>query len=339
MAELRIGLIGYGGWTRAAYVPALRRDGRARIVSAAARSEATHKHIRDELDADVAVFEGFEALLNGPEIHAVMIAVPEEVHAPALSAAIDSGAAIFYEPPVADTRRRIRPMLKRLLAAPQITHADLELSFTPVIARVAEQVRSGAVGRLKTVRIRLQSGWGPIPNADLCTINLLAPWYVDVLGRIIDAHPQRVLVLDGHGTPGRMQSHSMGHFDYEGVWGTFQANTAALGELETHIEVNGDDGDLIADVFNSEIRLRSRRNPDWFIEQAPALEPRAGWPGVHECISAFLDAVESGQPSSTNARAVARLHLVGLAAEASKDSGTWAEVEDVTNLLSASSVG
>lgn len=131
----------------------------------------------------------------------------------------------------------------------------------------------------------------------------------------------------------------MGHFDYEGVWGTFQANTAALGELETHIEVNGDDGDLIADVFNSEIRLRSRRNPDWFIEQAPALEPRAGWPGVHECISAFLDAVKSGQPSSTNARAVARLHLVGLAAEASKDSGTWAEVEDVTNLLSASSVG
>jgi len=49
MAQLRVGLIGYGTWEREAYVSALRRDCHARIVSAAALSEGTRKRIRQEL--------------------------------------------------------------------------------------------------------------------------------------------------------------------------------------------------------------------------------------------------------------------------------------------------
>ena len=53
----RVGLIGYGGWTRMAYVPALRRDGRARIVSAAAPQRChTAAHPCAELGDEVAVF-------------------------------------------------------------------------------------------------------------------------------------------------------------------------------------------------------------------------------------------------------------------------------------------
>ena len=52
---------------------------------------------------------------------------------------------------------------------------------------------------------------------------------------------------------------------------------------------------------------------------------------MHEFVSSFLDALESRQPSSTKAGVVAQLHLVGLAVEASKDLGAWAEVEDVND--------
>ena len=102
----------------------------------------------------------------------------------------------------------------------------------------------------------------------------------------------------------------------------FQCDIASLREEETEVDVNGDDGDLIAHIFAGAMRWRSRSNPEWSIEQVPALEPRAGCPGMHEYVSAFLDALESGQPSSTNAEVIAELHLVGLAAQASKDSGT-----------------
>ena len=97
--------------------------------------------------------------------------------------------------------------------------------------------------------------------------------------------------------------------------------------METTVEINGEDGDLIVDPFTGEIRMRSRKNTDWAVENVLALEPHAGWPGMQECVSAFLDAVETGEPSSVNAKVVALLHLIGLAAEDSKGSGTWAEVK------------
>ena len=104
---IRTGLIGYGSWTRKAYVPALTRDARAVIVAAAAPSERTRNRIAGDLGPDVAVYDGFEGLLNGPALDAVMIAVPDFMHEAALSAVIDAGVPVLYEPPVSDTRQGI----------------------------------------------------------------------------------------------------------------------------------------------------------------------------------------------------------------------------------------
>ena len=216
---LNVGLIGYGNWTRMAYVPALQRDGRAHIVSAAAPSTPTQQRIGAELGPEVAVFASAAELLNGPPVDAVFIAVPEAVHEEALSAALDAGVAIFYEPPIASQRQRIRPMLTRLLGASQVTHADLEIGFIPAFVEAARRLRSGVLGQPRTARIRLQSNWGADPASDLSTLNHLAPWYVDALNRILGATPTRVLVLDGDGLPGRAQRHSQGHFDYGGSLG------------------------------------------------------------------------------------------------------------------------
>lgn len=324
---IRLGLIGYGNWARNAYVPAFERCGRVAIVAAAARTENTRQRIRDELGANILVFDSAQSLLSELPLDAVAISVPDQVHEETLLAALDSDVAVFYEPPVTDTRARVRPVLQRLVAARQITHADLEVAYIPAVARSAQMIKSGTIGQPRTACIRLQCNWGPWANSDLCTVDHLTPWYVNVLNRMLDALPERVLVLDGHGTSGRSQNQSIGVFDYGDVWGMFQINIASVIDLETTIEVNGDDGDLITNVFTGEIRLRSRKSSDWSVEQVGFIQPKAGWPGMHECVWAFLDAVESSKPSLMNATTVAQLHLVGLAAESAKDSGTWSEIE------------
>ncbi|MCY4545127.1 MAG: Gfo/Idh/MocA family oxidoreductase, partial [Gemmatimonadetes bacterium] len=102
MSNIRVGLIGYGGWTRLAFVPALRQHDRVRIVSAAAFSEASQDRIREELGPGVQVYGGFESLLAGPELDAVMMAIPDAIHEAAICAVLDSGVAVYYEPPLAD---------------------------------------------------------------------------------------------------------------------------------------------------------------------------------------------------------------------------------------------
>lgn len=333
MNGIRVGLIGYGSWTRNAYLPALKRDGRAVVVSVAARSETTRIRAAAELGQDVALFDSARALLSGPAVDAVMIAVPDAMHEEALTEALNAEVAVLYEPPVSDARSRIPGMLKRLIDARHVTHADLELAYIPAIPRAAELAKSGALGRLQAVSIRLESGWGPVRGYDLCNIHHMAPWYVDVLNHITGSWPERVLVIDGEGVPGRRQSQGIGHFDYNGVRGTIQANIASVGDLAITIEVNGDDGDITINVLTGELRLRTRSNPEWSIEARHSLKPYADWPGMHESVSAFLTAVESGKETAADAKTVARLHCVGLAADRSKDSGTWETIGDISTVL------
>ena len=321
--------MGYGSWARTAYLPALRRDGRASVVWVGARSEATRQLARTELGADITLLRGLEDLPTAPAVDAILIAVPDSLHELSLSMALEGSAAILYEAPLSDQRARILPILRRLLATDRVTFADLELGFIPAVVRAAEVVKSGDLGDLQTATISLESDWGSDAAYDLCHIHALAPWYVDPLNLVLGATPQRVLVLDGHGAAGRRQNRTIGHFEYGATWGTLDVKCASLGKLNVVVEVNGNQGDVVADLLTGEVRWRTRRHPAWIQEQRPALTPCASWPGMHECVAAFLDAVERGHATVNGAMTLARLHMVGLAAEESKDTGTWADVHEV----------
>lgn len=334
MDPLRIGLAGYGNWAREAYLPALRADGRGTVVAAAAPSRATRERIREELGGEVRIFPDFEAMLESGGLDGVLMGLPEAVHEPALLAAIGSGIPFFYEPPVSHRHERILPVLGKLLGATQVQQADLELRFIPVVAAAAQRLAEGAIGEPQTARIRMNGNWNARPGADLSLPHLLAPWYVDALDAILGSHPRRVLVQDGRGTEGRMQAYALTQLDYDGrVWGTFQANISSVEGPETWVEVQGRDGDLFADLFSGELRLRSRTDPEWRVDRVvSALRPFAGWPGMRECLSDFLNQLEGKPHLGVPAEDMARLHCVGLAAEESIDTLAWARVRSMDEL-------
>ena len=333
MSVIRVGLIGYGGWTRLAFVPALRQHDRVRIVSAAASSTASQDRIREELGPDVTVCGGFEALLNGPEVDAVMMAIPDPIHEAAMNAVLDAGVAAYYEPPLAGSPDGIRKMLKRLVAADQVTHGDLEIGFATVVHRAAELLRQGAIGAPQAVHLKLRSDWAGFGGPDLCLAHHLGPWYVDGLNSMLGRSPERVLVMDGHGQPGRRQFHSLAHFDYGGLWGTLHLNINSVDKLETTIEVTGDEGDLAVDYFRNTIHLRGKsRSEGEVIHVEPAMPVVGGWPGEAESVAEFLEAVEQGTPNRTDGKMAAQLYLTGLAIEQSKETGGWIEIEDAAAL-------
>ena len=166
----------------------------------------------------------------------------------------------------------------------------------PAHARGEAARRLRAAGQPRTARIRLQSNWGADPASDLSTLNHLAPWYVDALNRILGATPTRVLVLDGDGLPGRAQRHS----------GIRAARRLARHERVCHC--------LSLDAVAGE----------------PLLDTTSAAPTVKD-VDALRAALGTG-PLAADAPAVAQLHLIGLAAEASKDSGGWAEIEKIDTL-------
>ncbi len=326
MAELRLGLIGFGSWTRQAYVPAVRRDGRARIVAAAAPSAATRRRIGEELGASVAVYASAAELLRAGGVDAVMAAVSEPAHEQVLRAALDARMPIMFEPPVAASRSRVPAMLELLAASTTLVHADLELSYLPVVVRAVELVRSGEVGRVLRASIDLSGAWHP-PDADqLAVAHMLAPWYVDVLNRVIGARPRRVLSAPEPDRGSQQQLHALTLLDYGRATASFGVRLGAFASTEIELRVAGASGDLRVDVMNGELRVRSEVRGDWVSHRIPPVEPIAGWPGMHESVSAFLDAVSGAAPSPTDAACLIDHHAAGLAIETSRDLDGWAPV-------------
>lgn len=325
MTKLRIGLIGFGSWVRSAYLPALQYDGRAVITAVTAATESTRRKACEILGENAAVFDSYESLLSQAKVDAVMIAVPDSVHQTVLSAAIESGVAVFYEPPISHLRDQIPIMTDRLLAAPKVTFAHLELGYHPAVSRAAQLIKQNVIGSLHNVNITLHADWGVTENSDLCLMDRMTCWYVDVLNSIAGSVPKRVLTLDGHGSGGRMQSISAAIYDYDGVWGMFKANVSSPTGVSITIKINGSNGDIVIDYFTGELRYRSIDRPEWSVEDCRPQKPYADWPGVRETVSAFLDAVLSKDPGQGNAKTVAQLNMIGLAAEESKDTGNWAQ--------------
>ena len=325
--HIRLGIIGFGSWAINAYLPAITKIPDVEVVAAAGRSEATQNAARAALGRGALITSDFQELLDPGVIDAVMIAVTEDQHAVTIGAAVASGLPVFYEPPLSDRRDQLHSEIERLSSAHQITHADLELSYLPVVDHVAALISAGAIGTPHGASVTMTSGWGPVPGSDVSLALQLIPWYVDPLNRVLGRIPKRVLVQNGAGVAGRMQSQILVQLDYESVWGTFDANIQSVGELGARISVHGSDGDLEADLFQGELRIRSGQAPEWRGESHPAEQPHAGWPGMHESVAAFIKAVRTDNETRTGSATVIDLQLTSLAAEASIDSGTWAEVE------------
>ena len=330
MGELQVGLIGYGAWARSAYVPALRLDGRSTIVAVAAVSTATQDRAVAELGSHVRTYPSAETLLNAGGLDAVAVAVPDLAHEATLDAALESGVPVLFEPPVASDRDGVERMIELLRDASQPVYPDLELSYLPVAACIRAEVDAGAIGQTRSARIRLQAPWGHTPSHTLSPVHVLAGWYLDLLDRLIGRSARRILMLNGHESSELMQPRAIAHLDYEDVLGTFDINIASVGSLDISVELNGDEGDITCNPLTGTWRLRNREHPSWAVRKAPALEPPAGWPGVHECFRAFLDAVEHGTEDPSTRDALIQQHKVGLAADRSCASGAWENVQAVT---------
>lgn len=323
--KTKLGIIGYGNWVKDSYLPAIKYDGRVDIVAISAKSEATITTIKNQFGNSVKAYSNYKDLLNLDNIDAVMIAVPDAMHGEVIMEAIQSGIPFFYEPPIGHTRTLITEVLDKLLKAPQITHANLELGLIPVISKAAELLKKNQIGNIQSVSISLQSNWGAEPDQDINVINRLSLWYVHVLNIILDAFPMRVLLLDGNGVSGRRQSQSSCILDYDGIWGELKVNVDSVDELIIKIEAIGSEGEILIDILTGELTTRLKN--DEITNFFPAKQPYADWPGMRESISHFFDAIENFTSSFSNACLVAELQAIGLATEVSRDTGTWVKVK------------
>lgn len=249
----RLSLLG-AGLVGGFYVEALHRHrGRDRVEMVYSRSLDRARALAQKWDIPRFTDNLDEAIADSP-CDAVIVALPNHLHEPAVVAAARAGKAVFCTKPLGRTAAEALRMLEAVEKA-GVFHAYLEdLVYTPKTLKALEAVRRGAIGQVLWVRSREThpgphsdwfwnrelSGGGAIIDMGCHCIEIARSF----IGK--DIRPVEVVCwADTQVHPIEAEDHAVGLVRYEnGAVGQFEVSWAFRGGMDLRDEVAGSDGTI-----------------------------------------------------------------------------------------------
>lgn len=142
--ELRFGVLGAGQISRIA-CQEINRHPQARVVA----GSDPHPERLAELAASLGGLRTYadnEALLSDPQLDAVFVATPNAFHAPLAQRALEHGKHVIVEKPFATNAVEARLTIEQAERSGKLLSVGMNQRFRPESQRVAQLVRSGALG-------------------------------------------------------------------------------------------------------------------------------------------------------------------------------------------------
>jgi predicted dehydrogenase len=153
--QIRVGLIGAGGNTKAFHIPGLAKQDGVQILAVVNRTRESSQRVADEF-AMPKVHDHWQALLEDLSIDAVCIGTWPYMHAPLTIAALDAGKHVLCEARMAMDHDQARTMLEASLRHPaliaQIVPAPHTLAFDRTII---DMIAGGYIGELISIDARI----------------------------------------------------------------------------------------------------------------------------------------------------------------------------------------
>jgi predicted dehydrogenase len=159
---LRWGLIGCGDIARKRVAPALRDGASCELVAVSRAQAELAEGFAREFGAR-RWHEDWRELVRAPEIDAVYVATPVDLHARMSIAAAEAGRHVLCEKPMALTTAQCRAMIEACRANGVRLGVAYYRRFYPVLRRIKEILAAGEIGRLGLVLIRAFE-WHTIPE-------------------------------------------------------------------------------------------------------------------------------------------------------------------------------
>jgi predicted dehydrogenase len=147
-------------FAKAAYLPALRVIDDVEIVAVASARMESARSTADEFGVANA-YDNWETMLAENEIDFVGIATPTIHHAPMVFAALDAGAHVLCEKPMAMNADEARQMRDRAEALNRVNVIGHELRFNPNRRKIKQLIADGYIGEIRHANlVNISPAWG-----------------------------------------------------------------------------------------------------------------------------------------------------------------------------------
>lgn len=159
----RLGFLGTG-WIGRHRLEAIAAAGHARVVAVSDPSPDAAQAAADAAAAaghgGVVVVPSLDALL-ALGVDGVVIATPSALHAEQSVRALDAGAAVFCQKPLARTAAEARRVVDAARSADRLLGVDLSYRHTAGMQAVRALVQGGGIGRVHAVDLTFHNAYGP----------------------------------------------------------------------------------------------------------------------------------------------------------------------------------
>lgn len=335
MQTVRIGLIGLGDWPRQTYVPILKELEDVQVTAVAARSEETHSYARDQFGIQVECYTDYHDLLADEMVDAVMLALPNELHAESIIAAAQSGKHMFFEPPIALHYIKAAEVIDALDEAEEVVQIDHELRYVPALDRALQMLADGVIGDVRMAKARLWCDWhyeGAEWMEDVQGQGFflwLGCWYLDVLDAVFGYRPGQVWVLGGYDRSGDIMDYGTALLSYPGDRiGEFEFSLICPEGQETSLAIIGDAGEIHVDLWHGHLHWLEE-GEDWQETQIEPPQPIHGFAGMRSSIAGFLRAIREGTPPRSGLDVIKRVHDIAFACHRSEKENLCLSVKSL----------
>ena len=154
---LRFGVLGAGRIGRV-HSKAIASTPGARLVAIA---DPVAKAAQDMADAYGCDIRMIDAILNAPDIDAVVICTPTDTHSDLIEQAVRAGKAVFCEKPVDLSVKRVQDCLKVVKAEKGVLMVGFNRRFDPDFMAVKAAIDAGKVGVVEMVTISSRDPGAP----------------------------------------------------------------------------------------------------------------------------------------------------------------------------------
>ncbi|MEH1929306.1 MAG: Gfo/Idh/MocA family oxidoreductase [Nostoc sp.] len=206
--NIRVGIIGAGGWAKYGHIPALQYLEDFEIIAVSSRKKET----AEEYAAKFNILHAFgdeQALINHPDVDIVVILAPAPEHARHAKAAIAAGKDVYSEWPLTTKTSESEELLS-LAEAKGVRHiVGLQRSMGPSARYTRDLVKQGYVGKIRSARMTVsvdafvptisgKHAWA-IPAANFShVLSIYGGHFMDVLFRSVGFPKKLTAVVENH---------------------------------------------------------------------------------------------------------------------------------------------
>lgn len=152
---LNIGIIGPGRVAER-HANALKMISNAQLWSIAGRTLKSAKIFAENYNPNAKIYDDLEEMLEDPDLHAVIIATPDNLHAEQIILSAKAGKAILVEKPVCTTMESGQEILATLVRHPVPLSVAYHLRWHQGFRFVAKKAQNGELGEIQHLQFR----WG-----------------------------------------------------------------------------------------------------------------------------------------------------------------------------------